>query len=265
MKRALSPFVLALLLAACGSQGEVERLKAENQQLKGRIADLQSALDEERTGPAKLLARARGEMDSGKLDAAQATLDLLQKRHPASREANEARTLVDSIRANLEKANKEEEKHKREAAARMKTSVDEVRGITWYKDRETPVLGTYVTLYFGDFKASGLGPLRLKAQYQSDDWLFVVNMVVKADEQVFPLKLGEWKRDNSSGAIWEWADVEVDADLLKVLRAMLAAKKVTVRFNGDKYYRDHVLTTSERSSMNAVITAYANLGGRLPT
>ena len=264
MKRAGSLFLLMMILAGCGPRGDVERLRVENQQLKATIADVQRALDEERNGAATLLARARAELDSGKLDAARATLATLQSRHPDSREANEAKSLVASITATLERASKEQEQHKRAAAARMKTSLDEVRGITWYKDRETPVLGSFVALYFGDFKTSGLGPLRFKAQFEGDDWLFVSNMSIKADEQVFPLDVAEWTRDNGSSLVWEWADVDVDARLLKVVKAMLAAKKTIIRFNGAKYYKDHVLAASERSSMNAVLTAYMNLGGKLP-
>lgn len=264
MKRGASLFLVAMVLAGCGSRGDIESLRAENQQLKARIGELQRALDDERNGAARLLARARGEMDSGKLDAARATLVALQSRHPESREASEARALGLSIAASIERATKEQEQRKRVAAARMKTSFDEVRGITWYRDRETPVSGTFVEFYFGDFKTSGLGPLRFEAHFQGDDWLFVSKMTIKADEQVFPLDLGEWAHDNGSGVVWEWVDVKVEAQLLKVLNAMLDARKTIVRFNGATYYEDHVLTAGERSSMKAVMAAYVNLGGSLP-
>ncbi|ARC79604.1 hypothetical protein AXW93_12340 [Pseudomonas aeruginosa] len=102
-------------------------------------------------------------------------------------------------------------------------------------------------------------PLRLKFQYYDDDWLFVRGLTIKADDKVFTLPGVEFKRDNGSGSIWEWSDEPVSD--FAMLDAVLAAKKVIIRFEGQQYYSDFVLPNAQKVAMKEVLLAWERYGG----
>ena len=56
--------------------------------------------------------------------------------------------------------------------------------------------------------------------------------------------------------IWEWVDVSAtDADI-EMLKAIASSKETIVRFKGDQYYYDLVVSQSDKNGIKDVLAAY---------
>jgi hypothetical protein len=118
----------------------------------------------------------------------------------------------------------------------------------------------YASLYFGTSNNNSSGyPISLRVQYYDDDWLFVRSLTIKADDKTYELNGLDFKRDNSSGAIWEWVDMTVTDH--KMLAHWMSAKRVIIRFHGDTYYSDFSQPQEQRNQMKEVYAAWKGLGG----
>lgn len=272
MKKICMTAVLTAALAGCGDAGREKALQDQVTMLQAEVAALKGELDEERNGAPRLLAKAEGEIKSGNPAAAGTTLSTLIAKHPGTDQATKAEMLLVDIQlkaeAEAEKARKEAERKAKEeqellarAERNLSRSTDEIRGITWLKHKDEPVLQKKMALYFGTKDNSAEGyPLRLRLQYFDDDWLFVNAVTIKAGEQMFELRTGSFERDNGSGSIWEWSDEPVPD--FKMLDAVLAAEKVIIRFHGQQYYDDFVLPEKQKAAMREVLSAWLRYGGK---
>jgi len=271
--------VLASLLAACGpSKDEHARLQAHAKQLEGEVQKLtaevqtlRTEIEEAKFGAGRLFEAGRVAADAGKLEEARAALEDLLSRHSSAPEAQQARSLLARVKDRISKAEasqrREQEQHAREArqaveraTRNLKKRVDEIKNITWMSHRNTSALGKSVTLYFGTRDDSAASfPLRIRFQYEGDDWLFCNGLTIKADDQVYELPGLEFKHENDSETVWEMADLQV-VDYA-MLDKILQAKRVVVRFNGQNYYSDFTLPAGQKSAMQDVYTAWRTLGG----
>lgn len=274
LKKWTGLILLVAVLAGC-NQEETERanqLQSQVNKLQAEVQALRTELEEERFGASKLLALAHSQAEKGSLDAAKKTIADLTKRHAASPEAREASLLDKDIDARLaaiedqkRRAQEQAEAERKAALAKLdknlKKSTDEIREITWISHKGEPLLSNKMALYFGTEKGSASTyPLRLKFQYYGDDWLFVQSVIVKADDKAFDLGNLDFERDNSSGTVWEWSDEPLSNR--KMLDAVLAAKKVIVRFNGRQYYHDFVLPETQKQAMKDILLAWERYGGK---
>jgi hypothetical protein len=143
-------------------------------------------------------------------------------------------------------------------------SRDDMAGVTWYRHPSSPKYhnSNGVYLYFGKYDNGSITPLRLVAQYASDSWLFVENAWAKADgtRVDLPQESGRfmgWERDNGGGGIWEWSDKAVfSGEDKKAVLTLAQAKKVTVRYQGKKYYDDRTLSAAQLKALRDVVAAY---------
>lgn len=266
--------LLTFLMTGCGpSQTEYDSIKRENESLKIEISNLKKEIEELRFGSSRLLAQGVKYFEDGKFELAKNTFETLLNKHPSSNEAKDAKTYID--RANLElKKLKELEASKREreeqekkarianATKRMSKKYDELEGITWYTDSSTHAFHTSFHLYFGQRK-SDTPWLRLKIRYYADDWLFIDSFFVVADGQRFEKPLAKFERDHGSGSIWEWYDENVSVSDMAMIKAIIRSKKATIRFTGNQYHKDHVITAQEKKSLQNVIDAFEALGGKI--
>lgn len=134
----------------------------------------------------------------------------------------------------------------------LEGETDDMLGITWYKDAsQTDPLGTHVRFFFG-MKRGKLMPLRLKVQYQGDDWVFAQRLLFKVDGRLFPLAPPRtaWTHENSGGTVWE--SIDLPAAISPALtNALASAKAVKVRFDG-RYAFDHELSDEEVAALRTV-------------
>ncbi len=150
------------------------------------------------------------------------------------------------------------------ALKKMRTQIDDIKGITWYYDKSTPKYDNTnnIHLYIGQEK-TGNPWLRLRIRYSSSDWLFIESYNIKADSSVFTISTsyGDVERDNSSGSIWEWYDSNVDNNILVIVNSLIDAKNVKIRYNGQKYYNEKTVSQKEKRALKNVLDAYVALGG----
>ncbi len=157
-------------------------------------------------------------------------------------------------------AQKAQEKRFARAMASMKTEVDEVKEITWFKHKGTPQKvnsASDVHLYFGE-KKKDLLPLRLEIQHvYSGDWLFIQEYTFKVDDQTYTLKPGfdEVKHENDE-RLWEWWDTRLETAQVDMIIAIIKSKKTILRHSGEKYYGDRIISPAEKTRLAEVLTAY---------
>ena len=271
----------AVLLVAClGCGGSVPR--AEYDKLQTQLREAERELEEYRNGAPRLLALAEDALEAQRYEAAEESAQKILNLHPQASEAENAKVILAKAQQGVaelklkraraeEKAKKEEERSANQARAErerriasatksLRKSVDDVQGTTFYGHKDAPRylnsrtdFGVYFAAVDGDAQV-----LRLRIQYVARDWIFIERFIIKADEQVFRIEpsYGQIKRDNGSGEIWEWYDAPVGFEEQKILTAMLAAKKVTIRFEGSQYRKDRTLSKGERGRLEEVLTAY---------
>lgn len=273
MKKLFLSVTTLALLAGCGpSQQEYDQARKQAAELEAQVAALRAELEDVKFGSSRLLAQAKSAYDIKNDTEAKRLLSDLLKRHPSSPESGEATSLLAQVdsriaAAEIQRKREEEQKAQEErlalerAIGNMKKSTDEIKGITWVSHRSTPVLAKYASFYFGSNKDSAANyPLRLKLQCYGDDWLFVRSVTVKADDKVYELGRLDFERDHSSGSVWEWIDMPVKDHAM--LNHWMTAKRVVIRFNGDKYYDDFTLPHGQQAQLREVYQAWKIMGGK---
>jgi hypothetical protein len=274
-------WALLPVLIACDNDAHrmAQKLEAENQSLRRELAAVKAERDELRFGAQHLLAQSESRVQAREWESAKEFSEQLLSRHPAAPEAKRAREILVVADAALTRAAKAAEAAEvaRKAAAaqerladerrlaaslsKMRTSVDKIEGVTWYRDRSTPRFTNYNSfhLYLGK-QSHGEPWLRFRVQYNADDWLFIEPFVVVADGQRFEYDPAEFARDSSS-EIWEWYDETASPRDLAMIRAVISSKEAVIRFNGKQYRKDRSITASEKRALQNVLDAYQVLGG----
>jgi hypothetical protein len=272
-KTTLQIFTIGLLLAGligCNgvSKSDFEALKSENEKLKQEIEDF-------KYGPDKLLSQAKVFIENKDFNKAVSELETLINKHPASTQVSEAKQLITVAEEGIkkqkladEKANAEKEKAEKErlanATKKLRTSVDEIKGITWYYSKGTPQYTNYNSfhLYMGK-ENNGKPWLRFRIQYTADDWLFIESYVIKTDNNSYTISPshGEVETDNGSGGIWEWYDVQLDSKLYNIVKDVITSKSVKLRHNGKQYYKDRTINEKEKQGLQEILNAFEALGG----
>jgi len=184
---------------------------------------------------------------------------------PKEPEYKEAQDLINAKEESINADKQKREAERKQALSKLRLSKDEVRGITWYRHKNSPA---YVNsrsdlhLYFGK-KDDMVTPLRLVIEYVAEDWLFIKEFIIKADDQTFSIPAGYsmMERDNGYGGIWEWYDQEVTKDDLAMVSAVIASQKAVIRYNGNQYYRDRTITQKEKQALKEILDAYEKVKG----
>ena len=205
-------------------------------------------------------------------------MEIIEK-HIGSNEAIESERMLVSIKSiqdSIETFNKEQEEirinneKKRIAIAtkKMRKSYDDVRDITWYYAKSSPRYSNRNSfhLYVGKRTGSSSASLRLLIQYTADDWLFIDNYIIVVDGVNYTIseeKSGEITTDHSGGKIWEVLDRSVSESEYEIIKAVANGKKVKIRHNGSKHYRDRTITSREKQALKDVIDVWESLGGEI--
>ncbi len=258
---------------------ECQMLKNDNQRLKKQVGDLESKLNEVQFGAERMLVQAKVCIQSKDWTGAEDNLRRLLARHKTSSESIEAAELLvvaseeakkkraedeeQSAAAEVERKKKEDQANKErqqkylQATGNMRSDTDEVKRITWYRDKSTPKtpLGKCIYLYFGRQGDTVLGP-RLCVQYRGDHWVFADKYVVRADEDVFDIVPDRVSREAGYGAVWESSDQYVDSGLMEKVTKIIKSSKATLRFDGRDKVSDMTISTDEKQAMARVVFAY---------
>ena len=100
--------------------------------------------------------------------------------------------------------------------------------------------------------------MNIKANYFGDDWVFWKEISVNVDGKNYYLsaKYSDINHDNARGDVWEsydFSELEYDVGML---RAIAKSKKTIVRYEGDHYYRDFVISDSDKQGIKQILKAY---------
>jgi len=144
------------------------------------------------------------------------------------------------------------------ALADLRVKTDSVTNKKWYYARTTTqyVDSNSIHLYMG--QEQGSEPyLRFRIQYAGDDWLFINKFTLNVDGEVFVIEpdYGDMERDNDSD-VWEWYDTNPSDQNVSMLKAIMNSKKAVIRCEGDQYYKDRTITSTEKKALKAVLTGY---------
>lgn len=156
------------------------------------------------------------------------------------------------------------ERERKVALAAMFVKTDSFEGIDWYYDRATysSYAGNKFSLYIG--KRSFGGPwLILRMQYYGSDWVFWETLTISVDGEKFSISPGysEVDRDNGGGDVWEWYDMAPSPANLEMIRKIINSNNTTLRFQGDTYRADRVLSSAQKRAFKNVLVAFEALGG----
>lgn len=113
----------------------------------------------------------------------------------------------------------------------------------------------YVTLYLIE-SGSGQQTMELFVNYTSrDGWLFVESASINIDGETSRLPISQWFRDNDT-EIWEFGSVRGTPALL--LAGQIAeADRAVIRFNGQQFYDDYVVSEAGKSVMREMLAMWA--------
>jgi hypothetical protein len=145
--------------------------------------------------------------------------------------------------------------------ASMVQARDEVQGVTWFQDRAQAQsrASDSLSCSFARF-SSGYGPLRLTIFHAGKAWLDSETATLIAGNSVFVLPEARrglrgcsWKRGTAPSGDAESCEVFVSSEHPDLLAALLAAKKVKVRLQGDRLHE----FTVPRSQLDAIRRVHA--------
>lgn len=158
-----------------------------------------------------------------------------------------------------QKAEAERAKQLAAALSKMTTKKDDIKNTTFYYDKTSPQSNNVnnINLYIVK-PADSTGFLRLKIQYEGNDWLFIKKYIIKTDDRTFEIIPDKIERDNYT-RVWEWSDMVVDNEQLNIIRAVIASKEAKIRSEGQTYYDDRVITKAEKTALQNVLDAFESI------
>lgn len=149
----------------------------------------------------------------------------------------------------------------RAALARMKTRVDSVEQVTWYRDRSTPEFFDVPAFYLYVGQNAGGDPwLRWRIQINEGEWAFIESFIVVADGKSWNYRTTEFNRDGGTTE-WEWFDRHADEDDVAMARAVMNSSSAVIRLKGRQFRKDRVITAEQKAALRHVFDAFAALGG----
>jgi len=151
------------------------------------------------------------------------------------------------------------------ALSKMRIERDEVKNLKFYYDKSSPKYRNRnaFEIYVG--QAAGGDPyLRFNIQYFGSDWLFIQSYFFNVDGDIYQItpSYGEINTDNNTD-VWEWYDVNPSSENLEMIQKIIKSKKTVVRLEGRQYYKDIIITQTQKTALKNVLTVFQGLGGKL--
>ena len=83
-----------------------------------------------------------------------------------------------------------------------------------------------------------------------------VDLIIDGEKYYKTFNYGDITHDNGGGMVGELIDVTPDDNEIEMLRAIVTSEKTIVRYQGDDYYDDYVLTDADKSAIEDVLIIY---------
>lgn len=149
------------------------------------------------------------------------------------------------------------------ALKKLNTEYDKVQKLTWYQHKNQPRyvdITCYIYPYIGRMD-SGYTWLRVALNYTdaktNAGWIFFNHVIFSVDGEntTKTFSRNDIVRDNDT-EVWETADFEPTASEIQLLKNIANSTETIIRFEGDEYYEDHIVTDKEKTAILDVLTAY---------
>ncbi|MDO4439091.1 MAG: hypothetical protein Q4B86_06585 [Eubacteriales bacterium] len=196
------------------------------------------------------------EENSGNNSGVACLADLILNYYPEAEESSIASEKKEAVNAAI--------KAEGEAAlSKLDTEYDKVQKLTWYMHKNQPQYTDetcYIYPYIGRMD-DGYTWLRVMLNYtdaKTDaSWIFFDHVIFSIDGEntTKTFDRNEIVRDNDT-EVWETADFEPTASEIQLLRDIANSSETIIRFEGDEYHVDHVVTDKEKSAIVDVLNAY---------
>ena len=247
------------------AKAEIQAKESARAATEKQLAATQAELDDVKFAAERLQAQAEVALQKEDLKEAQRVADLLADKHPGTQEAKRAAEIVTLIEKAAASKAAAEQTRIAAATSKMKIEKDDVRSITFYKDKTTEDVSLSNQFYAYIGQKDKRVWLRLYVLFYGKEWLFVRKLTIKTGDQVHEIvpQYDEFGRDNSAYSVWEWYDGAVTNKEIQIIKAIIAADKPVVRFDGQTYYSDYTITTAEKKALQNVLDAFVALGGNL--
>ena len=137
-------------------------------------------------------------------------------------------------------------------------------GLTWYKPKDAPQYVNYngIYCYFAKNTQGRPYSLRLKIQYEADDWLFIKTIYFSIGDKAYRYIPENVERDHGEGRIWEWSDQAFDSNIKEIIDALIIAPSAEIKFSGSQYYNIKKITNRQIKSIKQTIELYKAMGGK---
>ena len=103
--------------------------------------------------------------------------------------------------------------------------------------------------------------LRLVCNYTDDDWVFFkkITFAVDSERVTKTFNYFDVTRDNDSGDVWEYVDLDVYSSEVSLLQKIANSTTTVVRFEGDDYYRDVTISAKDKEAIRQCLEVYTLL------
>lgn len=259
-------FFVANAFVVPGIPSKLSKTITENKTLKQEKRKLESQVDELENGFDRLMVSAKESLSKKNLPEAKRIMVLIHDKHPEKIHDKTYTGLLSQLNIAEKEDQKEKEQKRQLEAMRLKKALasmtkqkDDVENITWYYDKSTPQYKDNFYLYIG--KQVEHSWLRWKTQITGSDWVFFTRMIIVVDgtRYVKNFDYDEVKRDNTGGDVWEWIDIEPSDPDITMMKKIIGSKKTIVRYQGDQYHYDRIITKQEKVAIKNVLDAYKQL------
>ena len=193
----------------------------------------------------------------------QAVIDAMKLYNAASKEVQACVTNADTLKSAASTVAKA-------MMDKMAAEEDFVRNLSFYYHSQWPRGKEY---WYADqrcFALPYLGKqgndvwLRFVCNYTDNSWVFFKKITFACDDQRFYKTFSYYDivRDNDSGDVWEYIDMDVNATEIKIMEAIASSEKTIIRFEGDNYYSDFTVTAKDKEAIRFTLDLYYLLGGK---
>ena len=79
--------------------------------------------------------------------------------------------------------------------------------------------------------------------------------VQRVDGEITRLPASTWSRDNDT-EIWEWTGYRNQPEMIELAKDIAESKRAVIRFNGQQFHDDHVISSKEKSVIYDMLLAW---------
>lgn len=139
---------------------------------------------------------------------------------------------------------------------------DEFSDVKWVEPKNRPKYTNQngYCMYFSVNNGVASNP-RFLIQYESDEWLFIKNMIFNIDGENITFTPQKMETDcGNGGRIWEWCD-EYAGNLEPLIKKIAYAKSVKIKLVGKQYYDIKTMSPKQIQYFKYSYEYYKALGG----